>query len=105
VFATDILHRSRKAKATSASDDDIDDIDDEIDDELDNETNGSGLILDVEEQEDEEIVPENADISSIDDDDMFPDDTEVSEEIPEDLLLDEDEEDEDETLKPKESRA
>lgn len=90
-FATDVLHRVRKAtKVTQAT---VDDNSDVIDEDLEDETNealvgGDDLLLDADnDHNDDDVSGDSNDVANIDDD-MFPDDDTDSsdEDLPEDLL-------------------
>lgn len=94
-FATDVLHRVRKTKTTKDdSDDDAEGIEeDDIDDvEANDIVDDSDDLLLHDDEDEENVVTDTSDVSTLDEEDMFPDeDTDINtEELPEELLSDDD---------------
>lgn len=95
VFATDVLHKARKGKASAkatADDDDEEEEEDIIGDDLidNDEDDASNLLLGDDGDDDDDIPGVGGNDLSVIDDTILPDEDEdiIEEELPEDLLED-----------------
>ena len=105
VFATDVLHKARKGKASAkatADDDDEEEEEDIIEDDLmDNEEDDTSNLLLGDDEDDEDIPGVGGNDLSVIDDTILPDEDEdiIEEDLPEDLLEDDLEESEEDNKK------